>query len=531
MRHAVRADGEPDDQVGLDVRVARLVAPLPPLAEAAIEVVLGVAHPVDHEEHLRGRALGRGVRERRGQHADLGDQLLDLLVLDAELLAELRHVDRGGPLLELDEQLATLLVERGDLRLELVDRIDQRTGRARDRLRGLGPLAHRDRGGGRAHHDQAAEAERDEPRVDPRYRRHQLGHQLGHRREPLGAIALEAARDHPADRRRDLGALGRRERAVALLEHRHAGRAGQRVLAVERLVERDAEAELIGARVDVGAGELLGRHVARRAEHGARGGQRGVERGRHRGRGAPRGLVVEREQRPREPEIGDADAAVAADQHVVGLEVAVEQAHAVGGDQAARRLQEHVHDLAPGPRVALEPAGQGVALDELHRDVQIAVVGGADVVDADHVGVGQLGDRLGLAAQPLLGVLGGELEPRAQQLERDLAIELGIVRGEHHAHAAGPERGQHEVAPHPVAHGQDALGQVGDLGRRQLLVGDRGDVGVERRVLRQGGDQIPAVPAARQVALRLEQGGAGQGARDELTGGVVVEALHGVCQA
>ena len=44
----------------------------------------------------------------------------------------------------------------------------------------------------------------------------------------------------------------------------------ERALAVERLVERDAEGELIGARVDVAAGELLGRHVRGRAEHGAR---------------------------------------------------------------------------------------------------------------------------------------------------------------------------------------------------------------------------------------------------------------------
>ena len=46
--------------------------------------------------------------------------------------------------------------------------------------------------------------------------------------------------------------------------------AGERPLAVERLVQRHAEAELIGARVGRLAAHLLGRHVRRRAHHRAR---------------------------------------------------------------------------------------------------------------------------------------------------------------------------------------------------------------------------------------------------------------------
>ena len=39
----------------------------------------------------------------------------------------------------------------------------------------------------------------------------------------------------------------------------------------------------------------------------------------------------------------------------------------------------------------------------------------------------------------------------AQQLERDLAIEIGIVRGPHHAHAAGAELPHEPVLADPLA--------------------------------------------------------------------------------
>jgi len=77
---------------------------------------------------------------------------------------------------------------------------------------------------------------------------------------------------------------------------------------VQRLVERDAEVELVGARIDVAAGELLGRHGtpacrarARRGEIDI-GGARGLARA---GRG--------------QPEVGDAVCARRCDQAVVGL--------------------------------------------------------------------------------------------------------------------------------------------------------------------------------------------------------------------
>ena len=63
----------------------------------------------------------------------------------------------------------------------------------------------------------------------------------------------------------------------------------------------------------------------------------------------------------------------------------------------------------------------------------------------------ELRQRLRLAQQPLRAAslpLGARSRP--QQLERDLAVELGIVRGVHDAHAAGAE------LPHHVAAGPRA---------------------------------------------------------------------------
>jgi hypothetical protein len=105
-----------------------------------------------------------------------------------------------------------------------------------------------------------------------------------------------------------------------------------------------------------------------------------------------------------------------------------------------------------GPSTARQERGcariqvaEGPAGDEFHGDVELAVVG-VDVVDADDVGVGELGERLRLALQPLAGVLGAVGGELGEQLEGDLAIELGIVGGVHDPHGPGAEPADHEVA-------------------------------------------------------------------------------------
>jgi hypothetical protein len=155
--------------------------------------------------------------------------------------------------------------------------------------------------------------------------------------------------------------------------------------------------------VDVQPLRLLGRQVGGGAEHGG---------------GAGDGLVVDRAG---DPEVGDLHGAVVGEQDVAGLDVAVDQAPVVGVGQG--RADVGRRPPARGPRSARRPRSPAAAsaLDQLHDDVGLALVG-AGVVDGDEVGVVEPGDVAGLVLEPAREalVLAEALE---QQLDRDLATE------------------------------------------------------------------------------------------------------------
>src|SRR6185312_1649213 len=104
-------------------------------------------------------------------------------------------------------------------------------------------------------------------------------------------------------------------------------------------------------------------------------------------------------------------------------------------------------DLLPGARLRLHPVAGGVPVDELHRDEHL-IAKGADVVDGDDVGVRQARDGLRLAqrALPPLAHADAVLDARAQQLDGDLVIQLGIEGGVDLAHPAAPQESQYDVA-------------------------------------------------------------------------------------
>jgi hypothetical protein len=143
-------------------------------------------------------------------------------------------------------------------------------------------------------------------------------------------------------------------------------------------------------------------------------------------------------------EVHDAHAAVVVDHHVVGFEVAMDQAGGVGGRDAAGDVGEHAQSFGPARGTILRPRAEGLAGDELHGDPDLLAVG-ADVVDGDDVGVRQLGQRLGLAQQagPVSALTAAG---REDQLEGDLAVELGVVGGVDDAHGAGAEAVEEDVA-------------------------------------------------------------------------------------
>jgi hypothetical protein len=182
------------------------------------------------------------------------------------------------------------------------------------------------------------------------------------------------------------------------------------VLAVERRVQRDAEREQIRTRVDGLAAELLGRHVGGRSHEDAGRGEVHILDG--------AGVVAGE----RDAEVGHRHVSVGPEEHVVGLEVAVNDPRRVRRGEAATCLDEGLEDLRDRATSLGEPLPQRRPLDVLHRDVEAAGVG-AGVVHGDDVRASHAGHGARLALQALLELGRGA----AQDLQRHLAVEVGIV--------------------------------------------------------------------------------------------------------
>ncbi len=164
----------------------------------------------------------------------------------------------------------------------------------------------------------------------------------------------------------------------------------------------------------------------------------------------------------REAEVHDANLAVAADHHVVGLEVPVHEPLFVRGGEAAPRRPEDPQDLLPAAGLRCQPVGDGVPLDELHRDEDL-IVERPHVVDHDDVRVREPGDRLRLAQRPLppLGQRDAVAGLDPQELDRDLSVQLRIVGGVDLPHPAAPDQAEHDVAANRRAPDERRRGMLG----------------------------------------------------------------------
>ena len=242
--------------------------------------------------------------------------------------------------------------------------------------------------------------------------------------------------------------------------------AAERPLAVERLPERDAEAELVAARVDGPAAELLRRHVRRRP--------RGRAPSRLLGLLLALGLAFDlrlllEDRGLRQPEVHDAHPPVAADEHVARLEVAVHEPGGMCGGEPAPGLEQDLHDLPPAARRLGQPLGERAALDELHGQEDL-LAHRADVEHRQHVGVREPRHRLRLAQQPPLGLRRGLGAARQgpQHLQGHLAVELGVERRVDDAHPSGAQQLDHDVA----AELAERAGRLG-IAARQAVDGGR----------------------------------------------------------
>ena len=104
-----------------------------------------------------------------------------------------------------------------------------------------------------------------------------------------------------------------------------------------------------------------------------------------------------------EAEVEDLQQPVGSDHQVLRLQVAVDDAGAVGPRQAVGELGAEVEQLGDGQRPARETAPQRLALDVLHDHVVLARLAGrlADVVDLDDVRVVEGGGGAGLPVEPV----------------------------------------------------------------------------------------------------------------------------------
>ena len=140
--------------------------------------------------------------------------------------------------------------------------------------------------------------------------------------------------------------------------------------------------------------------------------------------------------------------------------------------EPAPRRDEDVEDLQPGPALGLQPVAKRVSIDELHRD-EHPFVERVGLVDDDDVGMGDARRRLSLAHQAAAIGLAVRLVVAADQLDRDLTVEVRIVGGVDLAHGAPADEAQDHEAPERRAVGERRRGSG-----RWLLVRQSHDIRV-----------------------------------------------------
>ena len=171
--------------------------------------------------------------------------------------------------------------------------------------------------------------------------------------------------------------------------------------------------------VDVlGVLALLGRHVVGRAHRDV----------------ALRQALGARDVEAGEAEVEHLGAAVGLHQHVVGLEVAVDDAARVRIRQRVGHLPEQLRQRARRGPGLVRVRAQRDAVDQLHRDPAVGARA-ATVEQAHHARVVELGHGGGLALEPL-HVVGHHGERRREDLDRDRPTVLALRAAEHLAHAA-----------------------------------------------------------------------------------------------
>jgi hypothetical protein len=281
-------------------------------------------------------------------------------------------------------------------------------------------------------HDEACERVRERRRVvgvHVPHRTQLVGHRLCRPGALFGPFGQRTA-DHAVDGRHSRRSGERRR----LLVHRgmedvHDGAPAERGTARQHLEEDRAGGEQIAARIDAVTRHELGGHVARRPHHHA-GSRQPAGQGQH-----PLDL------RACQAEVEQLDA-VAREEHVRRLEVAMNDAASVQGGERRQDLQRDRHARRNAQRPAVQPLGERFALQELHGDEQPAFVF-ADLIDLTDVRMVDARRRTRLSPEPFpRGLIVSE---RSHGLQRHGALEPLIASGVDDAHAASAKFAEDRV--------------------------------------------------------------------------------------
>jgi len=189
--------------------------------------------------------------------------------------------------------------------------------------------------------------------------------------------------DQPGQARCHRGVAHRQRRRILGEDRVHGfdgAVAAERPRPGKHLVEHHAEREDVRAVIGGGAAHLLRRHVAGRPEHHASG--RVEPR-----RGGGGGVGVRPGGQSRQSEVEYFHAAVAGDEDVLGLDVAMDHALFVRGRERAHDLRADVDRPPRRQRSGVEALAQCLALEQLHHGVRQAV-GAAEVVNREDAGIG-----------------------------------------------------------------------------------------------------------------------------------------------
>ena len=203
----------------------------------------------------------------------------------------------------------------------------------------------------------------------------------------------------------------------------HLAREGR--LPGEAFIEDRPERVEVGPPVEAAGRDLL------RAE---------VRHGAHERAGLREAVLGGREREAEVHHPGADMARVVARRHdVLGLDVAVDDAAGVAVVERLGDLRPDVEDVAEAERAFAQERPQIRARQDRHDEEQGPFVP-PEVVDGHDAGVVHLGHDLGLALEALLGVL-REVAGR-DELDRDLAVQDGILRAIDDAHPAAPQLGE-----------------------------------------------------------------------------------------